>query len=88
MPGKDGLLQISNISHERVNKVEDVLSVGQEIQVKIIEIDPQGKVSLSAKALLTPPAGMENKSSSEDRGSRDRDRGSRDRDRGGRNFKK
>ncbi len=83
MPGKDGLLHISNISHERVNKVEDVLSVGQEIQVKIIEIDPQGKVSLSAKALLTPPAGMENKSSSESRGNRDRDR-----DRGGRNYKK
>lgn len=77
MPGKDGLLHISNISHERVNKVEDVLSVGDEVQVKIIEIDPQGKVSLSAKALLTPPPGSENKDSSENRGSRDRDRGKR-----------
>jgi polyribonucleotide nucleotidyltransferase len=62
MPGKDGLLHISNISYERVNKVEDVLSVGDEIKVKVIEIDPQGKVSLSAKALLTPPEGYEEKS--------------------------
>ncbi|MEN1759398.1 polyribonucleotide nucleotidyltransferase [Anoxynatronum sibiricum] len=81
MPGKDGLLHISNISHERVNKVEDVLSVGDEVQVKIIEIDPQGKVSLSAKALLTPPPGSENQES-RDRG------GNRDRDRGKRNFRK
>ena len=73
MPGKDGLLHISNISHERVNKVEDVLSVGDEVQVKIIEIDPQGKVSLSAKALLTPPPGTENKER-DDRDRRDRDR--------------
>lgn len=77
MPGKDGLLHISNISYERVNKVEDVYSVGDEVQVKIIEIDPQGKVSLSAKALLTPPPGSENKDSENDRGNRDRDRGKR-----------
>ncbi len=77
MPGKDGLLHISNISHERVNKVEDVYSVGDEVQVKIIEIDPQGKVSLSAKALLTPPPGYENKDTGNDRGNRDRDRGKR-----------
>lgn len=77
MPGKDGLLHISNISHERVNKVEDVLSVGDEVQVKIIEIDQQGKVSLSAKALLTPPPGSESKDSGKDRGGRDKDRGKR-----------
>ncbi|SMP47704.1 polyribonucleotide nucleotidyltransferase [Anoxynatronum buryatiense] len=83
MPGKDGLLHISNISHERVNKVEDVLSVGDEVQVKIIEIDPQGKVSLSAKALLTPPPGSENQESRDRGGNRDRDR-----DRSKRNFRK
>jgi len=55
MPGKEGLVHISNLAHERVNKVEDVLSTGQEIDVKIIEIDPQGKVSLSRKALLPKP---------------------------------
>ncbi len=52
LPGKEGLVHISNISHERINKVEDVLAEGDEIDVKVIEIDPQGKVSLSMKALV------------------------------------
>ncbi len=52
LPGKEGLVHISNLAHERVNKVEDVLAVGDEINVKVIEIDQQGKVSLSRKALL------------------------------------
>lgn len=52
LPGKEGLVHISNLAHERVNKVEDVLAVGDEIDVKVIEIDQQGKVSLSRKALL------------------------------------
>ncbi|QUH26332.1 polyribonucleotide nucleotidyltransferase [Serpentinicella alkaliphila] len=55
MPGKEGLVHISNLAHERVNKVEDVLATGQELEVKIIEIDPQGKISLSRKALLPKP---------------------------------
>lgn len=55
LPGKEGLVHISNLAHERVNKVEDVLTTGQEIDVKIIEIDQQGKVSLSRKALLPKP---------------------------------
>lgn len=50
--GKEGLLHISNISHERVEKVEDVLSVGDEILVKVIEIDNQGRINLSRKAVL------------------------------------
>lgn len=50
--GKEGLLHISNISNERVNKVEDVLSVGDEVLVKVMEIDPQGRVNLSRKVLL------------------------------------
>jgi len=52
LPGKEGLVHISNIAHERVSKVEDVLAVGDEIEVKIMEIDQQGKVNLSIKALL------------------------------------
>lgn len=52
LPGKEGLIHISNLAHERVNKVEDVLTAGQEVDVKIIEIDPQGKIGLSRKALL------------------------------------
>ncbi|MDK2802162.1 MAG: polyribonucleotide nucleotidyltransferase [Oscillospiraceae bacterium] len=48
-PGKDGLLHISKISTERVEKVEDVLSIGDEIMVKITEIDRQGRINLSKK---------------------------------------
>jgi len=54
LPGRDGLLHISQIAHERIDKVEDVLKMGDEVQVKVIEIDPQGKVRLSRKELLGP----------------------------------
>lgn len=50
--GKEGLLHISNIAHERIDKVEDVLSEGQEIPVQVIDVDNQGKIGLSRKALL------------------------------------
>lgn len=50
--GKEGLVHISNIARERINKVEDVLSVGDEIKVKVMEIDKQGRVNLSRKVLL------------------------------------
>lgn len=57
MPGKDGLLHISEIKWARVEKVEDVLEVGEEIKVKLIEIDQKtGKFRLSRKALLPKPA--------------------------------
>lgn len=49
---KDGLLHISQISDKRVNKVEDVLNIGDEILVKVIEIDNQGKIKLSRKEAL------------------------------------
>ena len=55
LPGKEGLLHISHIAHERVNKVEDVLKVGDELEVKVTEIDAQGRVNLSRKALLPKP---------------------------------
>ena len=50
--GKEGLIHISQIAHERVNKVEDVLKIGDEVMVKIMEIDEKGRVNLSRKALL------------------------------------
>ena len=50
--GKEGLVHISNISHERINKVEDVLHIGDEILVKVIDIDNQGRINLSRKAAL------------------------------------
>ena len=52
LPGKDGLLHISEIEKHRINKVEDVLHMGDEVEVKCIEIDNNGKVRLSRKALL------------------------------------
>jgi polyribonucleotide nucleotidyltransferase len=52
LPGKEGLVHISQLAKERVAKVEDVVSVGDEIMVKVVEIDKQGRINLSRKALL------------------------------------
>jgi polyribonucleotide nucleotidyltransferase len=56
LPGKDGLLHISQIAHERVEKVTDYLSEGQVVRVKVLETDEKGRVKLSMKALLDRPA--------------------------------
>jgi polyribonucleotide nucleotidyltransferase len=56
MPGKDGLLHISQIAHERVNAVSDHLKEGQIVKVKVMEADDKGRVRLSMKALLDAPA--------------------------------
>ena len=58
LPGKEGLVHISQLAPERVAKVEDVLNVGDTTQVKVMEIDGQGRVNLSRKAVLAP--GSEN----------------------------
>jgi polyribonucleotide nucleotidyltransferase len=58
LPGKDGLLHISQIAHQRVEKVTDFLSEGQVVRVKVLETDDKGRVKLSMKVLLdrdTPP---------------------------------
>ena len=53
LPGVDGLIHISQISNERINKPQDVLTIGQEVQVQITDIDfDKKRVSLSMKALL------------------------------------
>src|SRR6185436_8516369 len=82
LPGKDGLLHISQIAHQRVEKVEDFLQEGQIVKVKVLETDEKGRIKLSMKALLDRPEGME-----EERFERPRrdfgDRGDRG-DRGGR----
>ncbi|MDA8233965.1 MAG: polyribonucleotide nucleotidyltransferase [Clostridia bacterium] len=52
LPGKEGLVHISQLAEQRVNKVDDVVSVGDEIVVKVIKIDEQGRVNLSRKAVL------------------------------------
>lgn len=56
LPGKEGLVHISQIAHERVNKVADYLEEGQMIDVKVMEIDRQNRVRLSIKELLERPA--------------------------------
>ena len=87
LPGKDGLLHISQIAHERVEKVTDYLSEGQIVKVKVLETDEKGRVKLSMKALTERPAGMEfqERAPREDRGDRPPrgDRGPRE-DRGDR----
>lgn len=61
LPGKDGLLHVSEIDYKRIEKVEDVLKEGDKIQVKLLEIDKKnGKLRLSRKALLPRPERREN----------------------------
>ncbi len=52
MPGREGLLHISEIEHRRLNRVEEVLKMGDEVTVKLIEVGEQGKLKLSRKALI------------------------------------
>ena len=95
MPGKDGLVHVSEIKNERVENVRDVLSEGQEVKVKLVEVDPRGKVRLSMRVVDqetgeelpdTRPPREPREGGDRDRGPRgdrgDRNRGGRDRDRG------
>ncbi|MBI3456808.1 MAG: polyribonucleotide nucleotidyltransferase [Candidatus Rokubacteria bacterium] len=97
MPGTEGLLHISQIAEERTRRVEDVLSEGDQVLVKVIEVDPSGKIRLSRRAALKDPGaegiGQEQLSGRPGDGSPpdevreprpDRDRGDRDRQRGDR----
>ncbi|NLO91435.1 MAG: polyribonucleotide nucleotidyltransferase [Elusimicrobia bacterium] len=52
IPGKEGLLHISEIENRRIQRVEDVLKMGEEVEVKVVEMDNNGKIRLSRKALL------------------------------------
>jgi polyribonucleotide nucleotidyltransferase len=82
IPGKDGFVHISELADYRVERVEDVVSIGDEINVMVIEVDRQGKVGLSRKAVLTgemPPPRAER----ERGGGGFRGGGGGDRDRGG-----
>ena len=56
LPGKDGLVHISQIAHQRVNAVSDFIKTGDTVKVKVVEIDDKGKVRLSMKALIDAPA--------------------------------
>lgn len=85
IPGRDGRLHIGDMAWEHVNKVEDVVKVGDEIEVKVVEVDEEGKIRVSLKALLPRPEGSSGSSrgreSSDRRGRNDR-RGGSDRSRG------
>src|SRR3954451_21865152 len=94
MPGKDGLVHVSEIKNERVENVRDVLSEGQEVKVKLLEVDQRGKVRLSMRLVdqetgeelpdtRPPREPREDRGPRGDRGDRgDRGRHGRDRDRG------
>ena len=58
MPGLDGLLHVSEIAHYRVKDVRDELKEGEQVMVKVINIDPSGKIRLSRKVLLAPEEGQ------------------------------
>jgi polyribonucleotide nucleotidyltransferase len=89
MPGKDGLVHISQLAVERVERVEDAVKVGDEIEVKCLEVDSQGRVNLSRKAVLKPGSELEGGGGRRPGGDRERGGGDRggfrggDRDRGG-----
>ena len=52
IPGTDGMVHISELENYRVNRVEDIIRVGDTVKVKVIDIDPEGKIRLSRKAVL------------------------------------
>lgn len=81
LPGTDGLVHISELAHERVRRVEDILKVGDKVDVKVISVDRDGKVRLSRKELLpnnNPDGDSEGSGRDRDR-DRDRDRPARQR---------
>ena len=86
MPNQDGLVHISQLAESRVERVEDAVSIGEEIEVKVTEIDRQGRVNLSRKAVLQEAKGITNGDwivTERDRGGPPRAGFGRDRDRGG-----
>ncbi|NLJ41919.1 MAG: S1 RNA-binding domain-containing protein, partial [Clostridiales bacterium] len=77
LPGKEGLVHISKLAHERVEKVEDIVKVGDMITVKVTEIDDQGRINLSRKDAMPPPT--DKVSAGNDRRRNDRDGRPKDR---------
>jgi polyribonucleotide nucleotidyltransferase len=59
LPGKEGLVHISQLAPQRVERVEDVVKIGDQIMVKVVEIDSQGRINLSRKAVLGAAAGSD-----------------------------
>ncbi|MDP4918754.1 MAG: S1 RNA-binding domain-containing protein, partial [Haliea sp.] len=66
LPGKDGLVHISQIAHQRVENVSDFLKEGQEIDVKVLDVDQRGRIKLSIKELLEEEASTDAEGSASD----------------------
>ncbi|MDO4404396.1 MAG: S1 RNA-binding domain-containing protein, partial [Atopobiaceae bacterium] len=74
LPGKDGLLHISRVAKGRVDKVEDVLAIGDEVKVQVIEVDEKGKISLDRLDKPEAPAGAPRKREGAPKGANTRTR--------------
>ncbi|CAN5252467.1 polyribonucleotide nucleotidyltransferase [soil metagenome] len=77
LPGREGLVRVSELSSERVNRVEDVVSVGQTVKVKIAEVDRQGRVNLSVRAVNEAGSEFDERQRAERERFRERDGGDR-----------
>jgi polyribonucleotide nucleotidyltransferase len=77
LPGKEGLVRISEISNDRVNRIEDVVKVGDKVQVKVAEVDRQGRVNLSIRAVKEDGNGFEERQRAERARFGDREGGDR-----------
>jgi len=73
LSGKEGLVHISQLAHQRVNKVEDVVKEGDMILVKVIGYDNQGRLKLSKKDAMPTPEGAEEKNDRQNRPPRHRE---------------
>lgn len=58
LPGQDGMVHISELAHHHVNQVSDIVKIGDEVRVKVVDIDDRGRINLSMKALLPRPQGQ------------------------------
>src|SRR5438477_6902226 len=81
LPGKEGLVRVSEISNERVNNIEDAVKIGDHVKVKVAEVDRQGRVNLSIRAVNEDPAEFDRRS--REQRARFAERGPGDGDRGG-----
>ena len=84
LPGKEGLCHISQLARERIAKVEDVVKIGDKLEVKVTEIDDKGRINVSHSALLAPDPNQPNRPSFGNRSGGGAPRGDRGGDRGGR----
>ncbi len=81
MPGKDGLVHISQLDYNRVENTEDVVNIGDEVLVKVIGVDERGRIDLSRKDTMEKPPGYVERDRDKSRSNRGGGSGSRDRDR-------